>query len=511
LKAPQSEAEQGRVIQAKRTGANDPAERQADELGEQIGRSLRGAGGLTAGELQGPAQRAAEGHLGVPMSGVKLHASSGAQAKVAEHQALAVTEGSDVSFGAGNLETATEAGRSLVGHELVHVAQQRASGTRASQRKAPPGDAAKKEKTTPASRYAAILGALEKGDTAEAFKLLNGLSMAEMLRVLTRLPGGSFASIAAQQPPGAVDTTRVGSAVRAVQLVGDLASTGESDMNIALVESASSYVTMLPDSTKAVVVRFWRAAGISSELLKQLYEPKELITARKRFKSANQSVLGSNVDRVAVGLVLVAGDIQAVQVSLLDHYASNPLVVSSDVDKQHLATTIGPRTKLNPTALGLSASELAAVLLHELVHSGQPTPPLADTGLEGVAYATESWALSRTRPGKGTDAATRKRARTDDIDDIVRTLYSRETKATMRIYRLMFDQLSAVAQGGPAPLADSVPRLARLTQSEAREYIKILIASAPQPPGLRALYNDLKNHAGTEIYIDPVKLPPPSW
>jgi hypothetical protein len=77
----------------------------------------------------------AETRLGVSLEGTRLHTSSGAQAKAANEGALAVTEGTDIAFAADRLDTRTTEGRALLGHELVHVAQQQGQGASRKQRK----------------------------------------------------------------------------------------------------------------------------------------------------------------------------------------------------------------------------------------------------------------------------------------------------------------------------------------------------------------------------------------
>jgi len=64
----------------------------------------------------------------VSLEGTRLHSGSAAQRKARDERALAVTEGTEISFAQGELSASTSKGRMLLGHELVHVAQQRAAG-----------------------------------------------------------------------------------------------------------------------------------------------------------------------------------------------------------------------------------------------------------------------------------------------------------------------------------------------------------------------------------------------
>jgi hypothetical protein len=105
---------------------SDPAELQADEIGGRIGADLVGVS-VAPGPLSPRAQRIAERHLGVSLAGTRIADDHAGHRRAAGERALAVTEGSDISFRRGHLTTATPAGRSLIGHELTHVAQQRSA------------------------------------------------------------------------------------------------------------------------------------------------------------------------------------------------------------------------------------------------------------------------------------------------------------------------------------------------------------------------------------------------
>ena len=70
-----------------------------------------------------------EAQLGHDFAHVRIH-SDGALASAADAvNARALTFGNHIIFGPGNYQPETGAGRSLLGHELVHVAQQRGSDT----------------------------------------------------------------------------------------------------------------------------------------------------------------------------------------------------------------------------------------------------------------------------------------------------------------------------------------------------------------------------------------------
>jgi hypothetical protein len=105
-----------------------PAEHQAEEIGARIGAELGEGAIASAAPLEGDARSIAERHLGMSLAGTALHSDADANQRAARLGALAVTEGSTVSFGAGQFSLSSQRGRNLVGHELTHVAQHRAQG-----------------------------------------------------------------------------------------------------------------------------------------------------------------------------------------------------------------------------------------------------------------------------------------------------------------------------------------------------------------------------------------------
>ena len=102
-------------------------ESQADSVGGRLGHTLAGRGDIHPRQPLPGVRRIAEGELGVGLGDVTLQADAEAERTVAAHTALAVTEGSTVRFGAGQLRTDSR-GAALLGHELAHVAQQRPQG-----------------------------------------------------------------------------------------------------------------------------------------------------------------------------------------------------------------------------------------------------------------------------------------------------------------------------------------------------------------------------------------------
>jgi hypothetical protein len=94
----------------------DPAERQADEVGAKIGAELGTAVTTAEGTISDPARTVAERHLGVDLQGAELRADHDANRHASTLGALAVTEGSRVSFAKGKLAPNTPEGRTLIGH-----------------------------------------------------------------------------------------------------------------------------------------------------------------------------------------------------------------------------------------------------------------------------------------------------------------------------------------------------------------------------------------------------------
>jgi hypothetical protein len=85
------------------------------------------------------------------LSAVRVHTGSQAAESAAAVNALAYTVGSHIVFGAGQYSPGTSQGRSLIAHELAHVAQQSGSEDTAPQRISHPDDASEREADTAAN------------------------------------------------------------------------------------------------------------------------------------------------------------------------------------------------------------------------------------------------------------------------------------------------------------------------------------------------------------------------
>lgn len=171
----------------------DPAERQADEIGRRIAEDLAAAVPVGHGTLPESVQRVAEHHLGVPLEGVRLEAEAAGHEKAKSEAALAVTEGREIAFGPSQLSTSTRAGRQLLGHELVHVAQQASARSVRQRQPDPKAPQAERPEGLPANPKDVTLeyvrSLVTKGDLGGALYVIRGRSMAQMLGWLEGIAG----------------------------------------------------------------------------------------------------------------------------------------------------------------------------------------------------------------------------------------------------------------------------------------------------------------------------------
>lgn len=109
------------------------AEAQAHEIGEAIASGLPRGLTLSSGAVPAAISEVAERHVGVSLGAPQMNLGGDGQRMAKQQGALAVAEGDTVHVAAGELSTGTEHGRSVLGHELTHVAQQRVHGRKARQ------------------------------------------------------------------------------------------------------------------------------------------------------------------------------------------------------------------------------------------------------------------------------------------------------------------------------------------------------------------------------------------
>lgn len=90
-------------------------------------------------------------HVGDPLTDVRVHTDSTADALARSVSARAFTTGTDVYFAAGEYRPGTSDGDSLLAHELTHVTQQRGAPTSGPMTVSEPGDAMETEADAVAS------------------------------------------------------------------------------------------------------------------------------------------------------------------------------------------------------------------------------------------------------------------------------------------------------------------------------------------------------------------------
>ncbi len=109
------------------------AEAQAHEIGEAIASDLPRGLKLSSGAVPSAVSEVAERHVGVSLGSPQMNLGGDGQRVAKQQGAIAVAEGDTVHVAAGEVSTGTEHGRSVLGHELTHVAQQRVHGRTARQ------------------------------------------------------------------------------------------------------------------------------------------------------------------------------------------------------------------------------------------------------------------------------------------------------------------------------------------------------------------------------------------
>jgi hypothetical protein len=87
-------------------------------------------------------------HVGDPLTDVRVHTDTTADALARSVSARAFTTGSDVYFAAGEYRPGSSEGDSLLAHELTHVTQQRGAPTSGPLTVSEPGDAMETEADT---------------------------------------------------------------------------------------------------------------------------------------------------------------------------------------------------------------------------------------------------------------------------------------------------------------------------------------------------------------------------
>ncbi|SHH71312.1 DUF4157 domain-containing protein [Massilia sp. CF038] len=171
-----------------------------------------------------------EARFGHDFGHVRVHTSALAARSAQAMGAAAYTVGRDVVFGAGRYAPHTASGKQLLAHELSHVIQQGQGALRIDMQDA----------GAPASITEQVVAALNRpdpvagvGDYDAAYRLLNGLSMQDMLRVLNDLAAQSMLEVLISRPPQAgVDVARISAAITLVRLAHtDAAGISQSELD----------------------------------------------------------------------------------------------------------------------------------------------------------------------------------------------------------------------------------------------------------------------------------------
>ncbi|HVZ39676.1 MAG TPA: DUF4157 domain-containing protein [Candidatus Kapabacteria bacterium] len=129
-KCEKCEEEETRKVQRKATGSTPMAT--AGAAGDGISGSLNGSGGTP---LPGPSRQFFESRMGRDFSSVRVHDDGDAARMNGELGARAFTHRSHIYFNRGEYNPSTQAGRTLLAHELVHTVQQQAVGPMLQRRK----------------------------------------------------------------------------------------------------------------------------------------------------------------------------------------------------------------------------------------------------------------------------------------------------------------------------------------------------------------------------------------
>lgn len=99
----------------------------------RVARGAPGAASVPGSALPAALPESERHHFGSLLqhdfSQVRIHTGLPAAAAAAAHGAKAFTDGDDIAFAAGRYQPGTAAGRALLAHELVHVAQQSRGGS----------------------------------------------------------------------------------------------------------------------------------------------------------------------------------------------------------------------------------------------------------------------------------------------------------------------------------------------------------------------------------------------
>jgi hypothetical protein len=218
--------------------------------------------------LDAGSRSAMERGFGRSFGDVRVHADSYAATTADRFRARALTVGTDILFGAGQLRTGTPQGERLLAHELVHTAQQRAAGAVTIQLDA----IADVEKLL---SYGLLDWAITDAEAMQALALLEATPDADLDKQLARL-GQKYVNRLLDNLPDAAKTgpeyTRIVQALgpkRTIPYAADLLSYGLFDLVITDTEVTRVFSTFtnLPAADRETFLANLDAAGRLSRLI----------------------------------------------------------------------------------------------------------------------------------------------------------------------------------------------------------------------------------------------------
>lgn len=209
-----------------------------------------------------------ERRLGHEFGDVRLHADSYAAATAHRFRARALTVGTDILFGAGQLRPHTPRGEQLLAHELSHTVQQRSASSVTIQLDA----ITDVEKLL---SYGLLDWAITDADAMEALAILQTIPDADLGKELSRL-GQKYVDRlldnlpdAAKSGPEYTKIIQALGAARTVPYAKDLLSYGLFDLVItdAEVTQVFNTFTNLPDAERETFLAELNASGRLSRLV----------------------------------------------------------------------------------------------------------------------------------------------------------------------------------------------------------------------------------------------------
>jgi len=123
-KCTECEQEEQGQVQRKEAASSDSGGKSAPSIVSDV---ISSGGGQP---MDGGTRQFMESRFGQDFGQVRIHTDSRAVESASAIQARAYTSGRDVVFGAGEYQPGSESGKRLLAHELVHVGQQKVSGTK---------------------------------------------------------------------------------------------------------------------------------------------------------------------------------------------------------------------------------------------------------------------------------------------------------------------------------------------------------------------------------------------